>query len=253
MSNSNGFVLHRPELGPALKRGDDKLRELMGPSRLAFPAGHGFVEQGSEHPNVYRLLSGWAARIRYLPDGRKQVILLFLPDDLFGVKSLFLVSHGDAIEAITDVRLEYADHRPLRELYVHDPDVALRCNWQVVEEERRLHNWIVCLGQGGADERLAQVLLEWRARLHRAGQIEASATEYRMPLTQELLGEHLGLTAVHVNRVLKRFRDEGVVEIRGGVVRILDPVALGGRASNVQDDLEREQASAARRGRHART
>jgi CRP/FNR family transcriptional regulator, anaerobic regulatory protein len=243
MSHSNGFVLHRPELTGSLERGDEKLRNLMKPVTRVFAAGETVVEQEADHPYVYRLRTGWAGRVRSLPDGRRQYILLFLPDDLFAIKGLFMTSHGDAIEALSDVTVELVHYRELYDLYVRDPDVALRCNWQVVEEERRLHNWIVSLGQGAADERLAQVLLEWHGRLIRAGQIDEEASEYRLPMTQEEVGDHLGLTAVHVNRVLRKFREERLALIKGGMVQLLDPVALRRIASPIQDEFERSESS----------
>jgi CRP/FNR family transcriptional regulator, anaerobic regulatory protein len=243
MSPSNGFVLHRPELTEALERGDTKLRALMGSRVRTVSEREVIVEQETEHPYIYRLRSGWAGRVRTLPDGRRQIILMFLPDDLFGIKSLFLTSHGDAIVALSELSVEFVDYRELHELYVADPDVALRCNWQVVEEERRLHNWIVSLGQGSADERLAQVLLDWHGRLTRARRIEEGSNEYRLPMTQEALGDHLGLTAVHVNRVLKKFRDEDIVTIKAGRVQILDPRKLRRLAYAIQDEFERAEAN----------
>jgi CRP-like cAMP-binding protein len=243
MSHSNGFVLHRPELTGSLERGDEKLRALMKPATRVFSPGETIVEQESEHPFIYRLRSGWAGRVRSLPDGRRQFILLFLPDDLFAIKGLFMTSHGDAIEALSEVTVEMVHYRELYDTYVRDPDIALRCNWQVVEEERRLHNWIVSLGQGAADERMAQVLMEWHGRLIRARQIEEGANEYRLPMTQEEVGDHLGLTAVHVNRVLKKFREEGLAVIKAGKVQLLDPPGLRRLAFPIQDDFERSEAS----------
>jgi CRP-like cAMP-binding protein len=235
---SNGFVLHRPELTDTLQRGDEKLRQLMAAQQRNLPAGTVFVAQGAEHPYIYRLRSGWAARVRTLPDGRKQAILIFLPDDLFAVKSLFVISHGDAIEAVSEITLEVIHHRVLRDAYAADSDIAMRCNWQVVEEERRLHNWIVGLGQGSADERMAQVLLEWHRRLAFTGQIAGDAADYAMPMTQEYLGSLLGITTVHVGRVLRKFREENLVAIRGGRVMFLDRSGLERLARPVQDEYE---------------
>jgi CRP/FNR family transcriptional regulator len=242
MPHGHGFVLHRPELTENLERGDEKLRRLMAAQTRTIAAGTAFVVQEAEHPFIYRLQSGWAARVRTLPDGRKQAILTFLPDDLFAVKSLFVASHGDAIEALSDIAVEFIDHRKLREAYEADPDIAMRCNWQVVEEERRLHNWIVGLGQGSADERMAGVLLEWQQRLARSKQIAPDASEYSMPMTQEFLGTLLGITTVHVSRVLRKFREEGLAAIRGGKVQLLNMPALERIASPMRDDFERAEA-----------
>jgi CRP/FNR family transcriptional regulator, anaerobic regulatory protein len=90
------------------------------------------------HELIYRLRTGWAARSRSLPDRRKQIILVFLPGDLFGTKCIFLVRQPDAIEALDTVSVEWIDHLELSELVRANPDAALRLNWQAIEDERRL-------------------------------------------------------------------------------------------------------------------
>ena len=45
---------------------------------------------------------------------------------------------------------------------------------------------------------------------------------FDVPLTQEDLADALGLTPVHVNRMLQRLRKERLIEFRGGTLTILD-------------------------------
>jgi CRP/FNR family transcriptional regulator len=92
---------------------------------------------------------------RLLADGRNQFILIFLPGDLFAIKSMFITRHPDAVMAISNVVAERMHFKTLHDVYVKDSDVASRCIWQVMEEERRLHRWVVGLGRGSAEERLA--------------------------------------------------------------------------------------------------
>jgi DNA-binding transcriptional regulator LsrR (DeoR family) len=108
-----------------------------------------------------------------------------------------------------------------------------------MEEERRLHNWIVGLGQGGADERTAMLLLDLRARLITSGAMAAGSLSYSLPLTQAQLGDFLGLTAAHVNRVLRTLREEGVVTVRDGLVTIDSLEQLVQRAYPLLDAYER--------------
>ena len=97
MPDSARFALHRPEfLGP-LQRGEAAIAALMKGSRLAFEAGKTLIETGTEHPFVYRLISGWAGRMRRLEDGRNQFILIFSSRrSFFAVKSMFVTRHTDA-------------------------------------------------------------------------------------------------------------------------------------------------------------
>ena len=150
MPNAERFALHRPELLPALQRGERKIISLISSERRSLAAGRTLVEGDADHPLVYRLVQGWTARVRTLPDGRNQYILVFLSGDLFAVKSMFVNRHPDSIVTLSDTVFEQIDHRKLRDICDQDPDVSMRCAWQIVEEERRLHSWIVSLGRGRA-------------------------------------------------------------------------------------------------------
>src|SRR3569832_2218468 len=164
MVNAARFMLHRPEQIGSLVRGDQKLLELMKGSVQSLPAGRVLVHADSDHDFVYRLRSGWACRNRAIADGRDQFILIFLPGDLFAVKSLFVTRHPDRVQALSNVVVERIHYAQLQEAYARDVDIANRCLWQVIEEERRLHSWVFGLGQGSAEERLALLVIVLRGR-----------------------------------------------------------------------------------------
>jgi CRP/FNR family transcriptional regulator, anaerobic regulatory protein len=233
------FALHRPEFLGALMRGEQKIASITQGSTFNLRAGATLIQGGTEHPYIYRLLSGWACRTRLLADGRNQFILIFLPGDLFAVKSLFVSRHPDSVRTISDSVLERVHYKVLHEAYAGDSDIATRCTWQVMEEERRLHSWVVGLGRGSTEERLALLLMDFRGRLITAGESASDTLVYDMPLTQEELADHLGITPVHVNRVLKEFRDSGVVTVRDGHVTITNLPVLAQRAAPLLDVYER--------------
>jgi CRP/FNR family transcriptional regulator, anaerobic regulatory protein len=221
MSDSAQFALHRPELTQSLVAGEQKIAELLRGSARRYRAHHVLIEANTSHPNVYRLLDGWACRVRAIADGRDQCILIFLPGDLFAVKSMFVARHPDSVRTVSEAVIESVDYRVLHHLFLTDADVVNRCMWQVIEEERRLHNWVVGLGQGSAEERLAMLLIDFHGRLQSRNQVDG-ALRYRMPLTQVQIADHVGITAIHVNRVLKTFRENGIATVREGEVVIHD-------------------------------
>jgi CRP/FNR family transcriptional regulator, anaerobic regulatory protein len=243
MPEANRFVLHRPELFDALRRGSEKIAQLMAPNVRTFAAGETIIAQATSHNLVYCVLKGWAGRLRTLPDGRTQMIMVFLPGDLFAVKSMFLAEHGDAIEALCDMKCELIDQAKLKAAFDQDADIATRCMFQVVEEERRLHNWVVGLGQGSAEERMAQMLLEFRGRLVGSGHLPPGCLEFQVPMTQVLMGQMLGMTNVHVNRTLKTFRERRMVEVRDRLLRILDLPALERVAAQMHDASAAEEGA----------
>lgn len=242
MADSARYALHRPELTESLDVGDQKIAAAFRGSGSRHRANEVLIKADCDHPFVYRMVEGWAGRTRSLPDGRDQCILIFMAGDLFAVKSMFVERHPDDVRTFSECLIERLHHRELHRLYREDPDIANRCIWQVVEEERRLHNWVVSLGQGSAEERMAMLMIDFQTRLQGAGVIPEGSVQFHMPLTQQQLADHLGLTAIHVNRVLKAFRERQIVVIRDGSVRIINFENLKQIALPLLDLHERKAA-----------
>src|SRR3954451_171978 len=205
------YPLHRPELRDLLIRGDATLRQAMEPPSLR-REGDALINTGGDSRTVYLLEHGWVSRTRLIEDGRRQIMMVFLPGDLMGIKSMLLERQPETIECLTDARVRTIDHKRLLELVAHDHAVSVRVMFQLAEDERRLHNWVTALGKGNADERIATLLLDLRGRLHWAGMANGSGFQLRM--TQQEIADHLGLTLVHVNRVLRRLREAGMVTVQ---------------------------------------
>ena len=98
------------------------------------------------------------------------------------------------------------------ELALKDSAVAMYLAWRFAQDERRLHDWIVRLGRANAEERLASLLLELRNRLSLLG-MTRSERSYALPLTLQQIADHIGVTRVHVSRMLQRFRDSKLLTI----------------------------------------
>src|SRR4051794_32402883 len=96
---------------------------------------------------------------------------------------------------------------------------------------------MAALGRGYADERIATLLLDLRGRLHQAGMANGGGFQLRM--TQQEIADHLGLTIVHVNRVLRRLREAGIVTVQRGVVIVDEMAGLSQLAAPLQDIYER--------------
>lgn len=234
------FPLRRPEIEPQLREGDARFGELVEPRALVVEPRRTVVSAGQEQRLVYRLRSGWAARMRYLRDGRTQVSAILLPGDLVCVRSMFLEVQPDEIATITACEFDVVDQATLREAATADAALMLRLHWQTLEDERRLHNWLIALGRGRAEERLALLLLDIRGRLTLAGLIAPDADEIPWPLTQHELGEILGLTAVHVNRTMKDLRERGLARVRSKTA-YLDAAGLFRVANPMMDIFERRR------------
>jgi CRP/FNR family transcriptional regulator len=233
------FALSRPDMIGGLWRGDDRLGELLRPSRSSHSAGSSIISAKTENRRVYRIRSGWCAQVRQLRGGRRQILGVLLPGDLFGLSSMFTTSELCEVSALSSVTLDEIGGTALRSAMRADSSLSLRVNWQMLENERRLRNWMLALGQASADERLALLFLDLRGRLMLAGTIAWGATTMPLPMTQEQIGDLLGLTAVHVNRKLQNLRSQGMISRTCGHVDLIDIPALFRLAQPMMDGFER--------------
>ena len=226
--------LARPEIEALLERGETTLRAAM--TVLPQPLGRGdvLVEMGEPHEFLYQVEFGWLARARTIPDGRRQIMVVFLPGEFCGIKTIFMTRQPDAIEALTPASVRRIHYQEACALAAADFAVAMHLARQLALDERHLHNWNLRLGRANAEERLAALLLELRHRLMELG--ATNGEQYTLPLTQEQIADHVGLTTVHVNRVLRRFRELDMVSIQRSEVIFLENVAaLEALAGPVQD------------------
>ena len=239
------FPLHRPEMLDALRRGDALIADAMGIQRKRFRKGDEIIRTGEPCDTIFRLESGWVARTRLLEDGRRSIIAVFLPGELFGVKSFLVTEQPDSVNSLSDATVLTIRHDRLRELFESEPSVALRIAFQLGEDERRLHNYVIGLGRANAAERIAMMLLEFHVRLTRAGLTEPQRNgAYHCPLTQQEMADFVGLTLVHVNRVLRRLHGEGLATVTRGIVHIKDMAGLHLLAHPVLDVFERSHLAA---------
>ncbi|MEZ0495097.1 Crp/Fnr family transcriptional regulator [Sphingomonas sp. IW22] len=193
-------------------------RSLYPPRRLA-PRATMMAEL--RFPTVQRaLISGWAGRVRILSDGRRQLIELFIPGDIVQVaSSTAAASPNDLVVALTEVAscaIEPTiwDEAPFQQL-------GRRLDWMATA---LLRNQVMRLGRQSAYERLGHLLLELRERQAAAGGDVRNVIA--MPLTQEMLGETLGLTTVHLNRTMQQLRREMMVRSTRLGMELPDPETL---------------------------
>lgn len=176
------------------------------------------LHEGREIERPLLLVRGWAARTRCLEDGRRQIINFIVPGDLIGFTGLENALAPSTVTALTDAVACVA------------PDPALcasLANAYAISramDESHLLGQITRLGRLNAHERIQDLLLELLERLELAGL--AANGRYSIPLTQEALADALGLTPVHVNRMLQQARQAGQLSWQGGVVVLHDPKAI---------------------------
>jgi CRP-like cAMP-binding protein len=134
--------------------------------------------------------------------------------------SLMVPQASAALNALTRSSVLRVPHAPLREIGVLYPAVAAAFWRDCVIHAAIVAQWLVNVGRRDARSRLAHFFCEMGLRYQQLG--HAPAERYELPMTQEQLGDALGLTAVHVNRTLMGLRDDGLVAVSKASVEILD-------------------------------
>ena len=125
---------------------------------------------------------------------------------------------------LTECTLGLISHSSLREITRRRPNIAEILWRDSLVDAALFREWIVNVGQRPALNRLAHTIVELRERLKIIGRV--ADNQFDMPLTQEQIGEAMGITAVHANRIIKQLRDEAVVDFYRGRVTILDEARL---------------------------
>jgi CRP-like cAMP-binding protein len=210
-----GFPLTRLSALAPLDDADRALLQVAARAEHVVPARREILREGQAIKQAMLLMDGWAYRVAFLPDGRRQILHFLVPGDAIG-----LCRHRDpvattTIVAQTDVRLCPAPrpragqgHEGLAEAY------ALAS----AREEAQLLRHITRLGRLTAQERIIDWILETGDRLVRCGL--GSRESFPLPITQEMLADLLGLTSVHVNRMLQALKRDNLLWLRGGIARI---------------------------------
>ena len=192
-------------------------------SSQAFPADADLALQSGQ---VSFLAAGWACSLAVLADGRRQIISLILPGDVLGGVDTASSRPTRTFRSVTTVQLcdatrlleRDADGR-LRHPDVHDAIVALQRQMQSY-----VYNQVVRLGALSAYERVGELFLELFKRLSRVGL--TNGDQFLMPLTQERLGEMLGLSETHVNRTVRQLRQDGLLTVGPGWFALPDRTRL---------------------------
>lgn len=164
---------------------------------------------GETRTAIYRVEEGWACRYSLLPDGRRQITALYLPSDYCEPQWLLSGKAELPVMAMTGVRATVV---PLATIHSKPGDGVKRLLGDMVQVLERQSRWIVSLGRKNAVERVSELLADLSARLGGAQGADGLCT---IPLTQRDIADVVGLTPVHVNRVLQGMRQNGLVEIRG--------------------------------------
>ena len=188
-----------------------------------FTAPHTVLKRGDVVDQSTILIEGTIARVIH-EDGKRHIVALHVPGDFVDLHGFALKRLDHDVVSIGSVQIGYVPHERIQAILETEPTLA-RMLWYSTLLDAAMHReWIMKLEHLSADGRLAHLVAELWQRLDFVGL--AGENGFSLPLTQQELADACGTTSIHTNRVVKKLRETGVVDISRGQVTVLDRDAL---------------------------
>ena len=186
----------------------------------SYDANRNIVRAGTTRTDCNLLLDGFVARYKDLADGQRQVIEIHVPGDFIDLHGLLIKQLDHHVGALTPVRTVVFPHEAMRDITRNHAHLG-RLLWLSTLIDAAMHREkILTVGRRTAVARVGHVLAELFLRLQTVDL--TTGFSFKLPITQLDLADATGLTAVHVNRMLKELRDGGILTFRSGEVVIHD-------------------------------
>jgi CRP/FNR family transcriptional regulator len=192
-------------------------------SRLKLKKGDALYRAGDSFHSLYAVRLGSLKTTVLAEDGREQVSGYHMLGDIIGLDGIGTERHGCQAVALEDTEICVLPFERLEDLARDVPQLQHNLHLFLSREISRDHNIMLLLGSMRAEERLAVFLLNLAERYRRRGY---SSTEFVLRMTREEIGSHLGLKLETVSRLFSRFHEEGLIQVQGRAVKLLNPAAL---------------------------
>lgn len=187
-------------------------------------AGREFICSDHHDQRAYILNKGWVYTYKLLADGSRQVLSFHLPGDFIALNRVVLRTWNRGAVALTDIEVCEIQPRDITDVLHTQPKLATAILWALSRDTAIAEEHLVDLGRRSALVRTAHFLIELGARLRLVGL--ASEDGYHCPINQSLLADALGISAIHLNRILRQLREKGCLTFRQGYVSLDNPQRL---------------------------
>lgn len=239
---SNAFV---EKLNGYVPLTDEDVRVLAAACEMQrdVPARYDLIREGDKPVSVFVMLEGWACRYKLLPEGGRQIVAFMMPGDFCDMHVAELDEMDHSLATLTPCRVAMIPRDKMVQLIDTRPAIT-RAFWRTqLVDEGVLRAWIVSMGRRSSLHRVAHLLCELYVRIQNIEPTSDGRCE--LPISQIVLADALGLTPVHVNRVLRKLRLNGVMEKNARKLVIIDIVGLGTIAGFDENYLHRRLKHAA--------
>jgi CRP-like cAMP-binding protein len=188
------------------------------------PENTDVVRDGDAPSDCCLLVEGFLCRYKMLPDGGRQILAIHTAGDIPDLQSLQLKVMDHSIGALTPCRVAMISHSVLHEVARDYPGIAALFWRDTLIDAAICREWLTGGGRRTAHQRIAHLICEIHVRLRAVGL--ANGAGFELPITQVEIADSLGLSSVHVNRVLQDLRRDGMIQSRGKFLGVPDWRAL---------------------------
>lgn len=208
---------------PYLSRDEQRvLEEAASPASSVAP-NVDLVREGYGTDRLLVVTEGWVCRYTTTQGGGRQFPAIILPGDVGNLDSLLFERLDFSVRTLTRASVVALSCEQALALAAQHPGIAQTFIWLALVENAILGKWALSLGRRSSKERLAHLLCELSVRLDA---VDGNESHFAFPITQEQLADSLGLTAVHVNRMMQYLRAEGLVVIADRIITLPDVESL---------------------------
>jgi CRP-like cAMP-binding protein len=172
-------------------------------------AGTHIIRDGDKPDYCSVVLSGFAFRHKITGEGGRQVIAIHMEGDFVDLQNCLLPVSDHNVQMLTDGEVAFIAKDAVRDLALSRSAIGMAMWVDTMIDSAIFREWVVNVGRRDARARIAHMLCEFSLRLEAAGL--AKEHRYELPMTQEQLADSVGLTSVHVNRVLRQLGEEGLI------------------------------------------
>lgn len=219
----NRFIEKLRGFGPLGETESEALIAVLGsPKKIA--AKKDLIREGDRPGPMFVMLEGWACRYKILPNGGRQIVGYLMPGDNCDLNVGLLAEMDHSIQTVTTALVATIDRTTIDDVMDHHPKVAKALYLAQLVDEGTMRAWITSMGRRSSIERVAHLICELYLRARNIGLTDSSQLD--LPLSQLMVADSLGMTPVHLNRVLRELRKSGAMTLKRGSLIIIDPVAL---------------------------
>ncbi|WP_417308350.1 Crp/Fnr family transcriptional regulator [Devosia sp.] len=183
-------------------------------------AGTDLVTEGDRPSHSTLIVDGFSCRYRMLRDGERQITAIHVPGDFVDLHSFPMKVMDHSVGVLTTCRIVRFPHEGLDRITRQFPHMT-RLLWLMTLLDGAIsREWIVAMGRRSAQDRMAHLLCELNTRLEVVGLSQNNT--FQLPLTQTHFADMLGLSLVHMNRVVQQLRADDLVSWQNQTLKILD-------------------------------